>query len=158
MGEARIARMMSRIELSSPPGVSICSMTMRLPLARAVSSALMTYREVAGPIAPLISSTVAVATPTFDFESEEAATGGAAADTEFGMQATNTVMTNPARTASVTPRRSRGRAKQAFTSLTLLPSEAGCSKCSDFATFEANQTVRVEACEDLSTAHEPPAR
>src|ERR1700738_412295 len=60
-----MARMMSRIAVSSPPGVSICNTTTRLPFTRAASRALVTNREVAGPMAPLISRTVAVAAPVF---------------------------------------------------------------------------------------------
>ena len=51
--------MMSRMALSRPPGVSISSMTSRLPLRCADSSPCTTYRDVAGPIGPLISSTTA---------------------------------------------------------------------------------------------------
>jgi hypothetical protein len=58
-----MARMMSRIEVSKPPGVSICRTTMRLPFMRAVSIPRVMYREVAGPIAPVISRTVAVEGP-----------------------------------------------------------------------------------------------
>jgi hypothetical protein len=36
-GDARIARMMSRIEVSSPPGVSIRSTISELPRSRALS-------------------------------------------------------------------------------------------------------------------------
>src|SRR3981081_266269 len=92
MGEARMARMMSRMEVSSPPGVSICNTTIRLPFARAASRALVTYREGAGPMAPFISRTVAVAAPALGAAAlfsagRDAADGALAARTETGISA-----------------------------------------------------------------------
>src|ERR1700730_4846558 len=122
MGEARMARMMSRIAVSSPPGVSICNTTIRLPLARAVSRALVTYREVAGPIAPFISRTVAVAAPALGaaafFSAACAAAGGAlAARTDMGISAMIAVEAITAKAARAALKRSGERAEQAFTSL-----------------------------------------
>src|SRR5882672_6648740 len=139
MGEARMARMMSRIEVSKPPGVSICSTTMRLPFARAASRALVTYLEVAGPIAPLISRTVAVAAGDAAAVVGDAAVavalsacampGAFAARSKRGISATVAIMTIIANAARVTLTRTRERAEQAFTLLTLLPSYAGRSWC-----------------------------
>src|SRR5882724_6637647 len=122
MGEARMARMMSRIEVSKPPGVSICSTTMRLPFARAASRALVTYLEVAGPIAPLISRTVAVAAGDAAVAvalSACAVPGAFAARSKRGISATVAIMTIIANAARVTLTRTRERAEQAFTLLTL---------------------------------------
>ena len=54
--------MMSRMDVSSPPGVSTSNITSLLPAFCAESRPCTIYREVAGPIAPLISSTVACGT------------------------------------------------------------------------------------------------
>src|SRR5580704_287799 len=133
MGEARIARMMSRMDVSRPPGVSICSTTIRLPLARAASSALVTYRDVAGPMAPLISRTVAVAARTLGAAlvswAGDAADGVLAARTEFGISAMIAITASPAKAARAVLTRSWERAERAFTLLTLLPSYAGRSRC-----------------------------
>src|SRR6185437_6581872 len=50
-----MALMISRMEVESPPGVSISRMTKGLPRRCAVSSPCSTYSAVAGPIAPRIS-------------------------------------------------------------------------------------------------------
>src|SRR6185437_962229 len=51
-----MALMISRMEVESPPGVSISRMTSGLARLRAVSSPCSMYCAVAGPIAPRISS------------------------------------------------------------------------------------------------------
>ncbi len=51
-GEARIALMISRIDVSSPPGVSICSTTSCAPSRSARVSPRVTKSAVAGPMAP----------------------------------------------------------------------------------------------------------
>src|SRR5439155_15259193 len=55
--EARIARMISRIEVSRPPGVFMRRMTRRVSAGLSAASSCVTYSAVAGPIAPSISST-----------------------------------------------------------------------------------------------------
>jgi hypothetical protein len=144
--------MMSRIEVSNPPGVSICNTTIRLPLARAASRALVTYRDVAGPMAPLISRTVATAGPAVGAAAScsagwdaagwdvggwdaalpagwDVAAGGAAARTEIGISTVTAVQTITAKPARTALTRSWERAEQAFTLLTLLPSYAARSRC-----------------------------
>src|ERR1700704_390039 len=139
MGDARMARMMSRMAVSRPPGVSICNTTTRLPLAEAASNALVTYREVAGPIAPLISSTVAVLESVLGAVSVEVTcpegsdftrieSGGDAAITTRGLGAI-TIAARTAMAASDTLKRVRRRTDEAFTPLTLLRSYAGRSNC-----------------------------
>src|SRR6266567_3928659 len=58
--EARIALMITRIDVSSPPGVSICSTTSCAPSLSARSSPRVTNSAVAGPIAPVNGSTITV--------------------------------------------------------------------------------------------------
>src|SRR5215472_12890894 len=55
MGEASIAAMISRMEVSSPPGVFMRRMTSRVSLGESSRNSRATYSDVAGPIAPSIS-------------------------------------------------------------------------------------------------------
>src|SRR6266702_1477154 len=139
MGDARMARMMSRMAVSRPPGVSICNTTIRLPFAWAASMPLVTYREVAGPMAPLISRTVAVPAPVAVAVPAPVAVavgvgtcasrGGLAARTELTISPMIAVRIRPTKAAKTTLTRTQERAELAFTLLTLLPSYAERSKC-----------------------------
>jgi len=60
-GEARIALMISRIDVSSPPGVSMRSTTSCVPSVAARSMARRTKSAVAGPIAPSTGTTATCA-------------------------------------------------------------------------------------------------
>ena len=129
---------MSRIAVSRPPGVSIWRTTIRLPFVRAVSSALVTYREVAGPMAPLTSRTMAVEdlaaaadcsgaatlaagdnAPGDDDTADGEAGDGDTAGAELGITAITAIRASPAKAATVAPRRTWRRAEQAFTALIL---------------------------------------
>src|SRR3954452_6929158 len=63
-GEARIALMMSRIEVSRPPGVSICRITSSAPALAARSMLRFAKWALAGPMAPSSGTSITGAADT----------------------------------------------------------------------------------------------